>query len=49
MLRFEIIDCFGDPLRRFASMKLAKIFKRNKPDCKVREIAISELIEECLF
>lgn len=49
MFRFQIIDCFGEVLRRFNTMAEAKEFKRNKPDCRINEVSIFDVIEECLF
>ena len=49
MQRYQIIDCFGDCIMRFNTMREAKLFKRNKPDCAIREIPIENLIEPCLF
>lgn len=49
MLRFQIIDCFGDCIRAFSTMREAKQFKRNKPDCRINEVSIFDAVEECLF
>lgn len=49
MLRFQIIDCFGDAIRVFNTMAEAKAFKRNKPDCRINEVSIFDVVEECLF
>jgi hypothetical protein len=49
MLRFQVIDCFGDCIRKFATLKEAKEFRRLRKDCKIVEISIFDISEECLF
>lgn len=40
MLRFQIIDCFGDCIRKFASLKEAKAFKKSKKITKLHWFCI---------
>ena len=48
MLRFHIIDCFGDVIRKFNDKASAKLFLRNKPDCRLHD-SIFDDYEECLL
>jgi hypothetical protein len=47
MKRFQIIDCFGDCIRKFATLKEAKEFRRLRKDCKIVEIDLDEILGEC--
>jgi hypothetical protein len=49
MLRFTVIDEFGLPLRKFATMKEAKAFISNKKGCSIHEYSLDDLLGECLM
>jgi hypothetical protein len=49
MKRFIVIDGFGGRLRAFATKQEAKNFIRNKKDCRIVEISIFDVVDECLF
>ena len=49
MLRFQIIDCFGDCIRKFATLKEAKAFRRLRKDCKIVEFDLHEILGDCLL
>ena len=49
MLRFIVIDGFGGRLRAFATKEEAKQFMHNKKDCRLQEISIFDVVDECLF
>ena len=49
MNRFIVYDEFGGALRTFFTMREAKLFIRNKRGCKVQEISIFDIEEECLL
>jgi hypothetical protein len=49
MLRFTVIDEFGEPLRKFATMQEAKEFISNKNGCSIHEYLLDDLLGECLM
>ena len=49
MNRFIVYDEFGGAIRSFYTMREAKTFIRNKRGCKVQEISIFDIEEECLL
>ena len=49
MNRFIVYDEFGWAIRSFYTMREAKVFIRNKRGCKVKEISIFDIEEECLL
>ena len=47
--RFIVYDEFGGAIRSFYTMREAKVFIRNKRDCKVQEISLYEILGDCLL
>jgi hypothetical protein len=49
LLRFIILDEFGEPIRRFATKAEAVNFMRNKKGCTLVEISLQSILDNCLF
>jgi uncharacterized membrane protein len=49
LLRFTVIDEFGEPIRRFATKAEAINFMSNKKGCTLVEITLESVLGECLF
>ena len=48
-MRFIAIDEFNEPIRRFNTMREAKLYIRNKRGFTVQEISLISILGECLF
>ena len=48
-MRFIVLDEFNEPIRRFNTMREAKIYIRNKRGFTVQEISLMSILGEALL